>query len=110
MDFIGMNPNPAGAGGEQITSLSENFASLQGELMSIVEGCIAAAGEPEVISGYNEFGATWSTDLAKTAAHGVSVGGATVGSVTDGVGTDAQNAALQTVDAAPVSAPGIALI
>ncbi|MCC3761605.1 hypothetical protein K3N28_00760 [Glycomyces sp. TRM65418] len=109
MDFLGMNPDSANANGEQIMTLAESFGSLQGELMSIVEGCIAAAGEPEVIGGYEEFGATWSTDLARTAAHGASVGGTTLITVADGVGVDAENAALQAVDAPDVAPPAIAM-
>ncbi|WP_155830431.1 hypothetical protein [Glycomyces tenuis] len=104
-----MNPGPANAGGQQTMSLSESFATLQGEMMSIMEGCIAAAGEPEVIGGYEQFGSTWSTDLAATAEHGKSVGATTHLTVADGVGVDADNAALQTVDAPDPSLPGINL-
>lgn len=105
--MLGMNPNSAGAGGQQITTLSENFATLQKDLTAIVEACITAAGDLPVAGGYGQFGEIWATDLAATAAHGQSVGGATVLTVNDGVATDTENAELQTVAAPGVAASGI---
>jgi hypothetical protein len=110
MDRIGMNPNEANAKGGQTIASAESFGALQGELLSIVDKCVTAAGEPEVATGYDEFGATWSTDLAKTAEHGRSVGTTTHLTVGDGVGTDAANAGLQSVPAPAPSAPGINLV
>jgi hypothetical protein len=105
-----MNPNEAnGKGGLTIAS-AEDFGALKGDLLGIVNQCVAAAGEAEVVEGYDEFGATWSTDLGKTADHGVSVGDTTHATVGDGVGTDAENAGLQGVDAPVPSAPGINLV
>jgi hypothetical protein len=91
MDFVGMNPSRANAGGEEVMTLSESYGSLRGDLMGTLEGAIAAAGEPEVLGGYEDFGERWSTDLAKTAAHGESVGGTAKITVTEGVGADAEN-------------------
>jgi len=110
MDYVGMNPNPANAKGADTATAAADFGSLKGDLMSTVEACIAAAGEPEVMSGFEEFGATWSTDLEKTGLHGESVGGTTHLTVADGVGTDAENAAGQSVDAPAPSAPRIRLV
>lgn len=110
MGYLGMNPNEANFKGGQTIASAEAYGTLQGELLSIVGKCVSAAGEPEVVNGYDEFGATWSTDLAKTAAHGESVGTTTHLTVGDGVGTDADNAGLQSVDAPPPSAPGINLV
>jgi hypothetical protein len=110
MDRIGMNPNEANAKGGRTIAAAESFGTLQGELLSIVDKCVTAAGEPEVVTGYDEFGATWSTDLAKTAEHGQSVGTTTHATVGDGVGTDTANAGLQGVEAPAPSAPGINLV
>jgi len=110
MDRIGMNPGGANFKGGQTIASAESFGALQGDLLSIVDKCVTAAGEPEVVTGYDEFGATWATDLAKTAEHGASVGTTTHLTVGDGVGTDAANAGLQDVDAPRPSAPGINLV
>ncbi|PRY55018.1 hypothetical protein B0I28_113128 [Glycomyces artemisiae] len=91
MDYLGMNPNRASAGGDEVMTLAESYGSLRGDLMGTLEGAIAAAGEPEVLSGYEDFGEKWSTDLARTAAHGESVGGSAKLTVTDGVDTDDLN-------------------
>jgi hypothetical protein len=91
MDYVGMNPNQANAGGNETMTLAESYGSLRGDLMGTLEGCIAAAGEPEVTGGYEDFGEKWSTDLAKTAEHGERVGGNTKITVTDGVTTDQEN-------------------
>jgi hypothetical protein len=107
MDYLGMNPNQANSAGTQTMSLSESYRSLQGDLMGAVRDCIDAAGEPEVVGGYESFGETWSTDLAKTADHGESVGGTTRLTVADGVETDSENANTNDVPAPAVSAPGI---
>jgi hypothetical protein len=109
MDFIGMNPNQANANGTETMTISESFATLQGDLMAVVQGCIACAGEPEVVAGYEEFGGRWTTDLAATAAHGQSVGATTLITVQDGVGTDAINALIQSLNAPAPAAPGIGL-
>jgi hypothetical protein len=110
MDYLGMNPDEASGKGSLTIASAEQFGTLQGELLGIVNQCVAAAGEAEVIEGYDEFGATWSTDLAKTADHGVSVGDTTHLTVGDGVSTDAANAEAQSVDAPAASAPGINLV
>ncbi|RRS00497.1 hypothetical protein [Glycomyces terrestris] len=102
-----MNPDQASAKGGLTIDSADRFGALKGELLGIVNQCVAAAGEPEVVEGYDEFGATWSTDLAKTADHGVSVGGTTHATVGEGVGTDTDNAGLQSVDAPLPSAPSI---
>jgi hypothetical protein len=107
MDYLGMNPDPASAAGTQTMSLSESYRSLKGELTSAVQTCMDFAGEIEVVNGYKEFGETWATDLAKTAAHGESVGSATHLTVADGVATDSENARTNDVPAPAVSAPGI---
>jgi len=91
MDYVGMNPNQASAGGSETMTLAESYGSLRGDLMGTLEGLIAAAGEPEVIGGYEDFGEQWSTDLAKTAEHGESVGGNAKITVTDGTTTDQEN-------------------
>lgn len=105
--MVGMNPNSAGANGEQIITMSENFATLQRDLMTIVDACITAAGELPVAGGYGTFGETWATDLAATAAHGESVGGATLMSVNEGVATDADNAGVLAQDVPAVAPSGI---
>jgi hypothetical protein len=92
MDYVGMNPNQASAGGNETMTLAESYGSLRGDLMGTLESCIAAAGEPEVTGGYEDFGEKWSTDLALTAEHGRSVGGNATITVTDGTGTDQDNA------------------
>ncbi|MFB9661852.1 hypothetical protein ACFFXY_19120 [Glycomyces mayteni] len=107
---MGMNPGPANAKGGETIAAADAYGTLRGELLSIVDKCVTAAGEPEVVTGYDEFGATWSTDLAKSAEHGESVGTTTHLTVGDGVGTDAGNAGLQSVDAPAPSAPGINLV
>lgn len=91
MGYVGMNPNQANAGGNETMTLAESYGSLRGDLMGTLEGCIAAAGEPEVTGGYEGFGEKWSTDLAKTADHGESVGGNAKITVTDGTATDQDN-------------------
>ncbi|MEU5873473.1 hypothetical protein AB0A73_18190 [Glycomyces sp. NPDC047369] len=91
MDYVGMNPARASAGGDETMTLAESYGGLRGDLMGTLESCIAAAGEPEVTGGYEDFGERWSTDLAKTAAHGESVGGNAKITVTDGTATDQDN-------------------
>lgn len=110
MDRLGMNPHEANTKGSLTIDSAENFGTLQGELISIVDRCVEAAGETEVVNGYDEFGITWATDLAKTADHGVSVGGTTHLTVGDGVSTDTANAEAQSVDAPAPSAPRINLV
>ncbi len=91
MDYLGMNPDPANAAATETMSLSESYRSLQGDLMGAVRDCLDSAGEPEVVGGYEEFGETWATALAKTADHGESVGGTAKITVTDGTVTDQDN-------------------
>ncbi|WP_199042886.1 hypothetical protein [Glycomyces salinus] len=97
MAATGVNPSSASAGASRTISESDSFASLEGDMRAIVEGCVAAAGESEVVSGYDEFGATWATELALVAEHGESVGSTSQISVSDHVDTDTVNAEGHTV-------------
>ncbi|RRR98236.1 hypothetical protein [Glycomyces terrestris] len=108
MDFLGTNPNQAAAAAESTTALAASFRTLQADLLSTVERCRAAAGEPEVADGYDAFGSTWSVELAGIAAHGESVGGAATASVAEAAGTDGANASgFGGIDAPPVAPPAI---
>ncbi|WP_335988845.1 hypothetical protein [Glycomyces sp. MUSA5-2] len=91
MDFLGTNPNQAAGAAESTMTVAESFRTLQSDLMACIDRCVAAAGEPEVIAGYNSFGPTWSTALAGIAVHGESVGGTALVTVADIANVDFTN-------------------
>ncbi|GAB3996521.1 hypothetical protein GCM10029992_16890 [Glycomyces albus] len=97
MAATGVNPGSASTGASQIVTQSDSFATLEGDMRSIIEAASAAAGESEVTSGYDEFGATWATQLALVAEHGESVGSNAHVSISDHVDTDTVNAEGHTV-------------
>lgn len=107
MEF-GVNPNQATTAGVRAQADAGAVLPLDAALSQAITGALAAAGEPEVMSGYEAFHADWSGALAEIARHGDDVGTNTAGVAGHSTNTDIDISGGYTATAGEVPpAPGI---